>query len=140
MEPQYYNWTCSVCSITWVLNSIGIGATREEVGLTLGYPDCVNETYGLMSSDCMIECFRKYSLYAREVWVSFDEAYSICEKYTGCISPQGMYHWMAIRGVMNYGLWLANSAPGYKGVWDYLSRELFNTYSPTKVIYVESYI
>ena len=141
MAPQVYSWTCSICTITWVLNSTQVSQDgREQVGNVLGYPGCVNETYGLMSGQCMINCFAQYGLVAWEKYVGFDEAYAIASKYTGGISPNGMYHWMALRGVSGSNIWVANSAPGYKGVWETLSRDQFNAFGPVKVIYVESYL
>lgn len=88
----------------------------------------------------MVHCFAQYGLMAIEKWVGFDEAYAIAEQYTGGISPSGMYHWMAIRGVDSGQIWVANSAPGYKGVWDLLSRDYFNYFGPVKVIYVSDYL
>lgn len=143
MASQAYSWTCSVCTTTWIVNSTGMSQdSRSTVGSVIGYPECVNETYGLMSSQCMIDALAKYGLKAKEVWVTFDEAFSIIRGHTGGISPQGMYHWMAIRGVDEYGgsIWVANSAPGYLGVWDVIDRETFNRYGPVKLVYVESYL
>jgi len=141
MAQQVYSWTCSICTITWVLNSTGVSQDgRQAVGDVLGYPGCVNETYGLMGSQCMVNCFAQYGLLTLEKWVGFDEAYAIAQSHTGGISPSGMYHWMAIRGVSGSDIWVANSAQGYKGVWDTISRSQFNAYGPVKVVYVESYI
>ena len=114
--------------------------SRDQVMSVLGYPNCVNPTYGLMSGQCMIDCFAQYGLRAVEKWVGFDEAYSICAEHTGGISPSGMYHWMAIRGVSDGVLWVANSARGYDGVYDTISRDQFNYYGPVKLIYVAGYL
>lgn len=104
----------------------------------LSYPDGINPTYGLMGSGYMISAFRAIGLLAREKWVTFDEAYSICSQSTGVINPLGMYHFMAVRGVAGQDIYVANSAPGYKGVWSNLDRYSFNNLGPVKVIYVDS--
>lgn len=137
MAPQQYNWTCSICSYTWVINATGTdpGLTRDEAAQIIGYPNCVNETYGLMSADCMINAFKYYALNAKQAWVTYDQAYAIMEQTTGVINPLGMYHFMAMRGVSN-DLWVANSAPGYHGVYDSLSRSQFNALGPVQVIYL----
>ena len=113
---------------------------REEAAHIIGYPNCVNETYGLMSADCLIEAFKQMGYVARQAWVTFDQAYSIMSHTTGCINPVGMYHFMSIRGVDGNDigtLWVANSAPGYRGVWDNLTREQFNALGPVQIIYLE---
>jgi hypothetical protein len=141
MAPQQYSWTCSIASFTWVINSTGTDTslTREQAANIIGYPDCVNETYGLMSADCLIEAYRHFGLEARQAWVTFDQAYSVMANTTGQINPLGMYHFMAMRGVDGYNpgdLWTANSAPGYLGVYDSLSRSEFNAYGPVQIIYL----
>lgn len=136
MEPQAYEWTCSVCSFTWTLNATAIAPelNRPQALEVLTYPECVNEVYGCMSSDCMIEGYRQFDVEALQSWVTFDQAFAICNHYTGLINPQGMYHYMAIRGVQGDKLWVANSAPGYLGVWDTLSRSQFEAYGPVQIV------
>lgn len=142
MPPQTYSWTCSVCTFTWCIGATGTDPelTRYDAGILIGYPNCVNELYGLMSSQCLIDAFAQYGLHAVEEWCNFDRAYYLATHYTGGISPQAMYHWMAIRGVDGDNLWVANSAPGYMGVGDILTRDAFNRLGPVKVIYLAQYI
>jgi hypothetical protein len=146
MEPQAYEWTCSVCSTAWVLQSIGIIApdidqytVREQVANETGIPHCVNPTYGSMSPQCIIDEFARYGLDAQQYWCTFDQAYAICSQTTGVINPVGMYHYMAVRGVDGHDtptIWVANSAPGYRGIWDDLTRDSFNSLGPVNLIYL----
>jgi hypothetical protein len=138
MPPQTYSWTCSICSFAWVINALSQtpSITREEAASVIGYPNCVNETYGLMSSQCLIDAFATFGLVARQAWVTFDQAYAIMSAHTGTINPQGMYHFMGCRGVSGDTLWVANSALGYRGVWEELSRDAFNALGPVSVIYL----
>lgn len=145
MPGQAYEWTCSVCSATWVLSATGtldssgdVYADRERVGLEMGYPSCVNETYGCMSAQCLVDLFARYGLLALQAWVTFDQAYAIASHTTGCINPTGQYHYMAMRGVQGGAIWLANSAPGYMGVWDTLDRAQFNALGPVQVIALDN--
>jgi hypothetical protein len=140
MAPQAYNWTCSVCSVTWTLNALGLAVSREEVGLVIGYPDCVNETYGCMSSHCLITAYKEYGYYAKQAWVTYDQAWALAGHYTGVINPMGMYHFMGVRGQDNANIWVANSAQSYHGVYDILDRERFNALGPVQVIYIEGRI
>jgi|KBSMisStaDraftv2_1062788.scaffolds.fasta_scaffold01203_1 hypothetical protein len=138
MAPQIYNWTCSICSFTWVIQATGTDPylTRETAAEIIGVPECVDSSWGLKSSECMIRAFAKYGLLAKEKWVTYDEAYAICRETTGIFNPIGMYHVMAIRGVGPDYIWVANSARGYRQIWDTMDRNQFNSYGPTKVIYL----
>jgi hypothetical protein len=145
MPAQVYNWTCSVCSITWVLQATAtafqdadIYDARYAVGERMGYPSCVNPTYGCMSDQCVLDTLASYGLVARQAYVSFDQAYAIARTNTGTINPQGMYHFMAVRGTSGSDIAVANSAQGYMGVYSTLSRSQFNALGPVSVIYVES--
>jgi len=138
MEQQYYSWTCSVCSFAWTLGATGQPIGREEAGQIIGYPNCVNETYGLMSADCLINAYASQGYIAKQAWVTFEQAYSICQHYTGVINPIGMYHFMGIRGVEGGSIWVANSAPGYMGIYDNMDAGSFNALGPCQVIYLES--
>jgi hypothetical protein len=141
MAPQQLSWTCSVASFTWVINATKTdpSLTRDQALEIIGYPECVNETYGCMSAQCLIDAYKHFGLEAKQAWVTYDQAYSICANTTGQINPIGMYHFMAIRGTDGYEpgtLWVANSAPGYKGVYDTLDRAQFNSLGPVQVIYL----
>jgi hypothetical protein len=138
MAPQNYSWTCSVCSFAWAVNALSqtTDITREEALALMGYPNCVNETYGCMSAQCVIDAFTVCGLDAVQAWVTFDQAYSIMSAHTGVINPTGMYHFMACRGVSNGLLWVANSAEGYRGVWETLTRDQFNALGPVQMIYL----
>ena len=145
MPAQAYSWTCSVCSVTWVLQSTAtayqdwdIYEARTAVGERMGYPSCVNPTYGCMSDQCVVDVLASYGLVARRVYCTFDQAYAIARVHTGTINPQAQYHFMGIRGTSGTDISVANSAEGYMGVYSTLSREQFNALGPVSVIYVES--
>ena len=138
MAAQLYEWTCSICSFQWVIESTGTAdLSREAAGQVIGYPDCVNETYGLMNAQCLIDAFAFMGLAAHQAWVTFDQAYAIASHTTGCLNGTGWYHFVAVRGVGDGTLWIANSAPGYRGVYDTLSRSQFEALGPFQVIYLE---
>lgn len=138
MSPQAYNWTCSICSFAWVIDALSEtpDITREEAANVIGYPNCVNETYGLMNAQCLIDAFATFGLVAVQAWVTFDQAYVICGSHTGVINPLGMYHFMGIRGVGTSSLWVANSARGYCGIDESITRDQFNALGPVQVIYL----
>jgi len=140
MAQQQMEWTCSVCSFDWVLGATATAdISREEAAQIIGYPNCVNETYGLMSAQCMIDAFSQMGLRSKQAWVTFDQAYAIMQQTTGVINPIGMYHFMGMRGT-DYSdigtLWIANSALGYRGIYEEMTRSQFNSLGPVQLIYL----
>jgi hypothetical protein len=59
-------------------------------------------------------------------WLDFDTAYAIYEQRPGMMGGAAMYHWMGVRGVQGSTIWVANSAPGYKGVYSNITRDDWN--------------
>jgi hypothetical protein len=138
MAPQTYEWTCSVASWNWVAGATAVAyLSREQAGELIGYPQCVNETYGCMSAQCLIDAYAQIGLVARQAWLTFDQAYALCRVTTGQLNGLGWYHFAAIRGVTTNALHIANSARGYRGVWDTLTREQFNSLGPFQAIYLQ---
>jgi hypothetical protein len=140
MPPQVYDWTCSACSLDWVLRATGVAPqhTREQAVEEIGYQNQINPTYGLMdaSGSALRRVFADYGLDTRQAWLTFDQVWSGANQTTGQMSGGAWYHWVAIRGTSGSDLWIANSAPGYKGVWDILTREQFNVLGPFSVVYL----
>lgn len=99
-------------------------ASRESVVDQIGYRDNINETYGLMdaSGAALRDVLAGYDQDTAQDWLDFDTTYELARHTTGMLSGAAMYHWMALRGVQGSNLWVSNSAPGYKGIWDTLSR------------------
>jgi len=131
MARQSQEWTCSICAATWVLQATGINpdATREQVAYDLGYPTCVNPAVGLADTNCMVDLFESYGLDATREWVNWDRALEICAQTTGVLNSTRWYHFVAIRGVRNGNLWVANSAPGYQGIWDEVTPAQFQAWA-----------
>jgi len=138
MPQQIYNWTCSIASYTWVVQSTRTdpNLTRDEAANIIGYPECVNELYGLMSIDCLTRAFGVMGLQTSHDFLTFDSAYAICRANTGVINPIGMYHFMAIRGIQADTIWVANSALGYRGVYENISRSQFNNLGPVQLMWL----
>jgi hypothetical protein len=140
MEPQVYGWTCSACALDWVLRSTGLdpASTREDVVYAIGYPENINATYGLMDSSgsALREVYSFYEQATEQAWLDFDSVYQLAQRTTGQMSGAAWYHWVALRGVQGDTIYIANSAPGYKGVWDNLTRSDFNRLGGFSVVYL----
>jgi len=142
--PQVYSWTCSACSLDWVKRSIGISAsddiygTREQTVYEIGYPENINPTYGLMDSSgiALRHVLANYGEPTEQAWLDFDTVYALAQKTTGLMSGAAWYHWVALRGVDGPNLWIANSAPNYKGVYDILTRADFQRLGGFSVVWL----
>ena len=77
-----------------------------------------------------------YGLGSEHGWLDYDTVYSLATDTTGLMSGAAWYHWVALRGVQGQNLWIANSAPGYMGVHDVLSRADFHRLGPFSVVYL----
>jgi hypothetical protein len=140
MAPQVYSWTCSACALDWVLRSTGLdpASTREDTVYAIGYPENINATYGLMdaSGSALREVYSFYGQQTQQGWLDFDAVYDLALRTTGQMSGAAWYHWVALRGVQGDTIWIANSAPGYKGVWDNLTRSDFNRLGGFSVVWL----
>jgi hypothetical protein len=138
MLPQETSWTCSVCAQDWVLRASGVAPnhTRTQGLSEIGYPQNVNETYGLMdgSGSQLRRVYSQYGLDSTQGWLHFDDVYAAAGQTTGQMSGGAWYHWVAIRGRDGDNLWIANSAAGYKNVRESLSRADFNRLGPMSVV------
>lgn len=131
MAPQQYSWTCSICASTWVLQATGLdpNAARESVAYQLGYPTCVNPAVGLADTNCVVNLFESYGVPAEREWIDWNRALEICTTTTGVLNSTRWYHFVAIRGVRNGNLWIANSAEGYQGIYDEISFGQFQAWA-----------
>jgi hypothetical protein len=139
MAPQVYDWTCSACSLDWLLVAAHArGTDRERTVQEIGYTQNINATYGLMDgSGAQLErVLGEYGMHSSQGWLSYDSAYSIYAQSPGCMSGGAWYHWVGVRGTSDGNLWIANSAPGYKGVGDILTRDDFNRLGPFSCVWL----
>jgi hypothetical protein len=141
---QLYDWTCSACSLDWVKRARGMVITddiygsRETTTYEIGYPNNINPTYGLMdaSGAQLQRVLEDYGQESSQSYLDFDTVYDLAQGTTGLMSGAAWYHWVGIRGVQGSTIWVANSAPGYKGIYDNLSREDFNRLGGFSVVWL----
>jgi hypothetical protein len=137
MPGQWYSWTCSACATEWAERACGadrssdVYANREAVTYHIGYPDQINSTWGLTNAEgpgaALQRVLREHAgVDTQQGWLSFDEAIDIYSQTFGLMSGADWYHWVGVRGVSGSALWVANSAPGYMGMYDYVGRDDYN--------------
>lgn len=131
MPGQVRDWTCSACSVDWVARATALDptSTREKVVGEMGYPGCIDEAMGLKDVRCAHRVMEGWGVQVGFQWVDWPMAYSLCESTTGILNSKTWYHYVAVRGVRNGNLWVANSAPGWKGIWDDITPGQFNAWA-----------
>jgi hypothetical protein len=140
MEPQLTDWSCAACSLDWLKVATGLASASDRYATTLeiGVPQNINPTYGLMdgSGAELQRVLGEYGQDSAQGWLDYDSVYALARETTGMLSGAVMYHWMSIRGVEGNNLWVANSAPGYKGIYSILSRDDFNRLGGWSVVWL----
>lgn len=130
MPRQAAEWTCSACSLAWVERSTGVNEYADEWSAVneIGQPNNINATWGLMDgSGTQIErVYRSYGLDVERAYMNFDTLYEKLQTKTGSMGGAAWYHWVALRGADDGIIYIANSAPGYKGIYSTLTRSEFN--------------
>ena len=115
-----------------------IYGSRETTVYEIGYPNNINPTYGLMdgSGAQLQRVLADYGVTTEQDWLGFDTVYQIAQGTTGLMSGAAYYHWVALRGIDGPDLWIANSAPGYRGIWDTLTRADFDRLGAFSVVWL----
>lgn len=115
-----------------------IYASRESTTYEIGYPHNINATYGLMNSSgaALRAVLDNYGVASDQGWLDFDTAYGIAASTPGMMSGAAYYHWVGIRGVQGDTIWVANSAPGYKGIYDNIGRNDFSRLGAFSVVWL----
>ena len=144
MPGQLYDWTCAACSLEWVKRATELVVTddiygsRETTVYEIGYPNNINPRVGLEdgSGSALMAVLQQYGQPSAHAWLDFDTVYELAKDTTGMMSGGAYYHWVAIRGVQGSNIWIANSAPGYRSVFDVLSREDFARLGAWSVVWL----
>lgn len=141
MPQQVYGWTCSICAADFLLRATGLDpySTREKVAVQLGYPTCVDEYSGLKDTQCLVRLFGNYDVAAHQEWVSWSRAIELASTTTYILNSTSWYHFVSLRGLTDWGgLWIGNSAMGYKGITDTINQGQWNQWAGSwQVVWLE---
>jgi hypothetical protein len=123
MAPQVRGWTCSVCSLDWLLRATGLNpySSREQVVGEIGYPGCIDAYSGLKDTQCLVRVLESYGVEARQEWLTYERAWDLASSTALILNSTSWYHFVAVRGPSDAGLAIANSAEGYQGIYDTIS-------------------
>lgn len=141
MAPQVTEWTCSACSLDWALASLGARPSdRPTTVFEIGYPDNINSVYGLMDARgiALAEVLERYGFtVGRAEAASYDQAVELAGYAPILAGGASWYHWCTlIYPWTDPELYrIANSAPGYMGVTDQLTRDDWARLGPFNLVY-----
>jgi len=127
---QTVDWTCSACSWAWLANSIGQHETEWSAVEKIGYPTNINSTYGLMDATGAALDETYSSLWGwpshHSPQVTWSEVTALAYAGPLLLGGRSWCHWTAVTGTDGVGLQLANPAPTWFGVGDWLERVEFD--------------
>jgi hypothetical protein len=135
---QSQGWTCSAASTAWMLRSVGVQATEQDVVSALG--DSINSDVGLTDGSgaglaAMLKT--KYNLSARSGAVTFDQVRDMAGKLPTVMGGHNFNHWVGVRGTVDDDtLTLANSGPGWMGISGTLTRDQFDRLGPFYAVWI----
>jgi len=113
------------------VNAIGSGAAcGGSVNITPSVGLCD------ASGPALRAVYSRYNQPTEQAWLDFDTVWQLAQETTGQMSGARWYHWVGIRGVQGDNLWVANSAPGYKGIYDIVSRADFERLGGFSVVWL----
>jgi hypothetical protein len=139
MAPQTYAWTCSICSLDWLLRATGLEPYSDRIttAFQIGYPSCVDQWSGLKDTQCLVRVIETYGVGAVQEWVDWPRALQIAGSTAYILNSTTMYHFMGGRGLADWGgLWVANSAQGYKNVWETIDAGQFAALAPWQMVWL----
>jgi len=104
----------------------------------IGQPENINASYGLMdgSGSRLAELLREDRGAAYTTWLDFPTLSALVADNALLLGGAGWYHWVGVRDYAADGLSIANSAPGWCGVYDTLNEAQFRALGPFAAVVV----
>jgi hypothetical protein len=129
-------WQCSAASSAWVLRSLGLNWSQDDVVGWLG-PNITEES-GLQdgSGRMLAALFRERGFDADFGPISWERALEMAGQQPFCLGGSRWNHWTAVRGTDGQKLLLANPAPSWQGVGDDLDRGEWDAWGDWKAAWV----
>lgn len=133
---QTNGWTCSCASAAWMLQSMGIQASADDVVTALH--GGVNSDQGLLdgSGSGLASALKNtFGVAATSSPITFDEALSIAGKQPLQCGSSAWDHWTGVSGADGDTLQLANPAPNYGGTT--MTRAQWNARAPWYAVRID---
>jgi hypothetical protein len=135
---QDTGWHCSAASSAWMLRSIGINVSEDQMVAALG--NKINSDVGLTDGSgagLAATIKEKYNVNTRASAVSWQDVQTMAGKQPMCMGGQVFNHWVGVRSVVdNNTISIANPAPGYDGIGSTMTQTEFNKLGPFYAVWV----
>jgi len=148
VELQDYAWDCAAASTAWALQACGHPYTEDEVIAGLG-PSRISPALGLLdaSGAGLVEWLASIGVTAEnDPDASFSELEAAAGFQPMVCGGRGWNHWtgvrmggVAYRGVPFGTILLANPAPGWMGITQYLTESASLVLGPFSAVWFTSW-
>lgn len=130
MPRQQRDWDCSAAATAWMGRSLGWGWNELDVAYEFALAGIATPQVGLLDGTgagivrwLSLQPFSATN--ERASWSSVNELTGQCPIIMGSTR---YYHWIGVRSGDGSRLYLANSAPGWAGVWQEMNRATFDRF------------
>lgn len=131
IRGQSWDWDCSAAATAWMGRSIGWNWIESDVAYEFVRAGIATPQLGLLDGTG-VGIVRWLSLQPFEATNQRVHYEDLPGLTAGCPLIMGStrwYHWVGVRSVDQNGvIQLANSAPGWAGIWTSLTMDQFNTF------------
>lgn len=142
---QAEDWTCAVHTATWMLQATGHDVSFSEVKSHMLSTGRVTSAYGLSDANGpgLAQTLRDFADGAPEIQnrgiVSFNDVAARAGHMAVGIGGRSWYHWSAVRGYDEGRdvLLLANSANGWQGVYQEMTRGQFANLGAMAMVWMD---
>jgi len=142
---QTDDWSCSVHTTAWMLAASGYAATYDDVKSRMLSTGRVTPAAGLSDASgagivLTLEDFDASIRADNTGYASFDDVATRAGSAPVGIGGRAWNHWVAVRGYDGDRdlLLLANSAPGYRGVYSTLDRATFQSLGRFSMVWMSA--
>lgn len=135
VELQDVPWDCAAASLAWALQAHGVAITESEVVAGLG-PHRINPTYGLLdaSGAGLVSYLAEIGVSAKNnAEATWGDVLAAAGHQPMVMGGRHWCHWTGVRmgpWALGYDdaewLWLANPAPGWMGVQQWMDWTMFD--------------
>lgn len=131
IRSQSWDWDCSAAATAWLGRSLGWSWLESDVAYEFVRAGIATPQLGLLDGTGagIVRWLAQQPFNAINLQPSWDD---LVTRLTSCPAIMGStrwYHWIGVRYLAPGGsLAIANSAPGWAGIWQSLSRDEFEMF------------
>ncbi len=133
-------WSCSAASLAWMYQSLGQNVGEWDAVQKLdGY---ISPALGLHNGTGapLARALQRDGFDARNWYGNWADMLAYAGQGPMAIGGAGFYHWVGVRGTDGAGLFLANPAPNWWGIGQYMSYSEYLACGPFWVVRVPAHV